>query len=282
MANNLFINGCSWDIQSFDVYQRAQDPTLKFIDFVGEIVKLHDMYSFKNKGKETSQVRFQLPEKNAAKVPAIRTGNNSSQELSLYPKHKSFTSEKSSPLASPSRKGSLSPNWRERDSKCLYYPNSGSLTSILNSSIDQMGTSMKASTDRIGNSIGASILDMSTAVGKSLEKNSGNWNKQFDSLVSGMDSGFQSITQLFSDIRVVSPERSRKNSGNNYAFSARSGSQSQHRDQTSVFIVMNLVIFKQLVLSAHQGDSTDQRLHLSHIAIIKPLVGKRSQTDEGG
>ena len=66
MTKTLFINGCSWDIQSFDFYRRTQDPTLQFIDFVGEIIKLHDMCSLTNKGKEKSQVRFQLPEKNAA------------------------------------------------------------------------------------------------------------------------------------------------------------------------------------------------------------------------
>ena len=135
MAKALFINGCSWDIQSFDFYRRAQDPTLKFIDFVGEIIKLHDMYSLKNKGKEISQVRFQLPEKNSAKVCAVGTENNFSQELSVSPKNKSFMSPPKlrSPPASPSRKGSLSPNWREKDSKSSYYLDSGSLTSVLNS-----------------------------------------------------------------------------------------------------------------------------------------------------
>ena len=34
-----------------------------------------------------------------------------------------------------------------------------------------------------------------------------------------------------SDIRVVSPERSRRNSGNNHSFSARSSPQSPRRDQ---------------------------------------------------
>ena len=109
--------------------------------------------------------------------------------------------------ASPSRKGSLSPNWRERDSKTSYYLESGSLTSVLNSSIDRMGTSLNAWIDRMGNSISASILDMNTAVGKSLEKNTDNLNKQVDSLGSRIDLGFQSITQRLSDIRVVSPER---------------------------------------------------------------------------
>ena len=135
MAKTLFIHGCSWDIQSFDFYRRAQDPTLQFIDFVGEIIKLHDMYSLKNKGKETSQVRFQLPEKNSAKVCVVGTGNNFSKELNVSLKNKSFMSPPKlrSPPASPSRKGSLSPNWRERDSKSSYYPDSGSLPSVLNS-----------------------------------------------------------------------------------------------------------------------------------------------------
>ena len=114
MAKTLFINGCSWDIQSFEFYRRAQDPNLQFIDFVGEIIKLHDKCSLTHKGKETSQVRFQLPEKNATKVCAVRTGNNFSKELSVSPKNKSFMSPPKlrSPPASPSRKGSLSPNWR--------------------------------------------------------------------------------------------------------------------------------------------------------------------------
>ena len=134
--------------------------------------------------------------------------------------------------ASPSRKGSLSPNWRERDSNSSYYPDAGSLTSVLNSSIDRMGTSMNASIDRMGNSISASILNMSAAVGKSLEKNNDNLNKQFDSLGSRMDLGFQSITQRLSDIQVISPERSCRISGNNYSFSARSSSQSPRWDQS--------------------------------------------------
>ena len=109
---------------------------------------------------------------------------------------------------------------------------------------------------------------------KSLDKNNDNLNKQFDSL------GSQSITQRLSDIRVVSLEKSRRNSGNNYSFSARSGSQSPRRDQThnrspGVFIVMNLVIFKQLVLSAHQGDSTDQRLHLKSPSRYQTSGGKK-------
>ena len=79
-AKTLFINGCSWDIQSFDFYGRAQDPNLRFIDFVEEIVKLHGMCSLTHKGKETSQVRFQLPEKNAAKVRAVGSSNNFSKE----------------------------------------------------------------------------------------------------------------------------------------------------------------------------------------------------------
>ena len=230
----MFINVCSWDIQSFDFYQRAQDPTLKVIDFIGEIIKLYDMYSLKNKGKEISHVRFQLPEENAAKVRAVGTGNNFSRDLSASPKNKSFMSPPKlrSPPASLSRKGSLFPNWRERNSKSSYYPDSGSLTSVLNSSIDRMGISMNASIDRMGNSISALILDMSTAVGKSLEKNNDNLNKQFDSLGSRRDLGFQSITQRLSDIQVVSPERSRRNSGNNYSFSARSSPQSPRWYQT--------------------------------------------------
>ena len=218
----------------FDFYWRTQDPTLKFIDFVEEIVKLQDMYSLKNIGKETSQVRFQLPKKKNAKVHAVGTGNNFSQELSASPKNKSFMSPPKlrSPPAGQSRKGSLSPNWRERDSKSSYHPDSGSLTLILNTSIDQIGASMNASIDQMGNSISASILDISTVVGKSFEKNNDNVNKQFDSLGSHMDAGFQYITQQLSDIRVVSPERSRRNSGNNYSFSACFGSQSPRQDQT--------------------------------------------------
>ena len=94
-----------------------------------------------------------------------------------------------------------------------------------------MGTSLNALIDRMGNSISASILDMNTSVGKSLEKNTDNLNKQVDLLGSRFDLGFQSITQRLSDIWVVSPERSRRNSGNNYSFSARSSPQSPRQDQ---------------------------------------------------
>ena len=150
------------------------------------------MCSLTHKGKETSQVRFQLPEKNAAKVRAVRTSNNFSKEISLSPKNKSFMSPPKlrSPPASPSRKGSLSPNWRERDSKASYYPESGSLTSVLNSSIARMDTSLNASIDRLSNSISSSILDMNTSGGKSLEKNTDNLNKQVDLLGSRIDLGF--------------------------------------------------------------------------------------------
>ena len=155
--------------------------------------------------------------------------------------------------ASPSRKGSLSPNWRERDSNSSYYPEAGSLTSVLNSSIDRMGTSMNASIDRMGNSISASILDMSAAVGKSLEKNNDNLNR-FDSLGSRMDLGFQSITQRLSDIQVIARRDRAGFLGIIIHFlpvlvlRVHVGI----KVITGVFIVMNLVIFKQLVLNVHQ------------------------------
>ena len=62
-------------------------------------------------------------------------------------------------------------------------------------------------------------------------QNTDNLNKQVDLLGSRIDLGFQSITQRLSDIRVVSPERAHRNSGNNYSFSARSSPQSLRRDQ---------------------------------------------------
>ena len=143
-----------------------------------------------------------------------------------------------------------------------------------------MGTSLNASIDRMGNSISASILDMNTAMGKSLEKNTDNLKKQVDSLGSRIDLGFQSITQRLSDIIGSSVQRDCAGILGIIIHFLHVLVLRVHVESkiiTGVFIVMNLVIFKQFVLSAHQDDLTD----LSLLAVIKPLVGKRSQTVEG-